>query len=201
MAPYSIVPTVLHEFQDSKGHQRTICMFEAIKRCYWWPILWLDIVNYIDKCSVCVQHLPNMARYPPKHLEILQITLAVLAIDTIGHFPIMSKGNRLALTAICLHTSYMSMIPMKEKPAENVIHACLSCILAHKGRSLAILSNNGMEFKNKILNEPWDQLGIKQLFSNPLHPQGNAEDKNVHVCIKFLILLLNEFGRFSLKQN
>ena len=41
-----------------------------------------------------------MVRYPQQLLEILQ--LPMLAVDTIGHLPIMSKGNRWALTAICL---------------------------------------------------------------------------------------------------
>ena len=48
-----------------------------------------------------------------KHLEILQIPMAVLAIDTIGHLPVTSKGHRWALTATCLHTLYMFAVPMK----------------------------------------------------------------------------------------
>ena len=62
---------------------------------------------------------------------------------------------------------------MKEKAAENVVQAYLSGILAHKSRSVVILSDNGTEFKSKVLNETCDQLGIKRLFSNPFHPQGN----------------------------
>ena len=35
MAPHSLVPTTLHEVHDSKGHQGTIQMFEAIRKSYW----------------------------------------------------------------------------------------------------------------------------------------------------------------------
>ena len=45
-----------------------------------------------------------MAKYQQKHLEALQMPMAVLAIDTIGHLPVTSKGNGWALTAISLHT-------------------------------------------------------------------------------------------------
>ena len=31
IAPCSLVPTTLHEFHDSKGHQGTVCTFEAIR--------------------------------------------------------------------------------------------------------------------------------------------------------------------------
>ena len=129
-----------------------------------------------------------MARCPKKkHLEILQIPVAVLAIDTIGHLLVTSKGKRWALTAICLHTSYVFMISMKEKTAENVVQASLSGILAHKGRSVAIPSDTGTESKNKDLNESCNQLGIKRLFSNLFHPQGNARVENVNNFLKWTV--------------
>ena len=72
------------------------------------------------------QHLPNMARYPEQHLELLQLPMVVLAIDTIGCLPITSKGNRWAWTTICLHLSYMFAILIKEKSAEKIIQAYFS---------------------------------------------------------------------------
>ena len=59
-----------------------------------------------------------MAKYPQKHLEIPQIPIALLAVDTIGHLSVTSKGNRWALTAICLHTLYAFTVPVKEKSAK-----------------------------------------------------------------------------------
>ena len=92
--------------------------------------------------------------------------MAVLAIDTISHLPITSKGNRWVLTAF-LHTSYLFMIVMKEKLADNAIHVYLSGILAQKGNSATILSDNGTEFGNNVLNEAYNQLGIKNY--SPTH--------------------------------
>ena len=90
--------------------------------------------------------------------------MAVLAMDTIGCLPVTSNGNRWALMASCLHTSYSFAVPMKEKSAENVVQAYLSNILMQKGGSMAIVSDNGTAFKNKMLNEVYDQLGIKNYF-------------------------------------
>ena len=59
--------------------------------------------------------------------------------------------------------NYVFVILMKERSTENVVQAYLSCILAHKGRSVAILSNNGTAFKNKVMNEACNQLGIKKV--------------------------------------
>ena len=66
----------------------------------------------------------------------------------------------------------------------------MSGILAHKGGSVDILTDRGIEFKNKILNEVFDQLGIKRLFFNPFHPQGNAK---VKMCINFLKRTITRF--------
>ena len=39
IAPYSLVPTILYELHDSKGHQGTMHPFQALRRSYWWPKL------------------------------------------------------------------------------------------------------------------------------------------------------------------
>ena len=93
-----------------------------------------------------------MARYPQKHIEIPQIHIAVLAIDTIGRLPVTLEGNRGALTAICLHTLYVFVILMEEESAKNVVQDYLSGILFHKGRGVVILSNNSTELKKTELS-------------------------------------------------
>ena len=138
----------------------------------------------MGKYSICAKHLPNMARYPHQHLEMPQLPMAVLEIDATDCLPIISKGNKWAFTAFYLHASYMFAVVMKEISAENVVQAYLSGVLSHKGGSVAILSDNGTAFKNKVLNEVCKQLHIKRLFSNPFYPQGNAKVENVHNFLK-----------------
>ena len=89
-----------------------------------------------------------MARYPQQHLEVLNIPMAMLAMDPIGHLPITSSGNRWVLMAIFLHNPYVLTVPMKEKSVENIVQAYLSGIFSHKCGSVVILNNNGKEFKN-----------------------------------------------------
>ena len=76
---------------------------------------------------------------------------------------------------------------MKEKSAENVGQAYLAGIFAHKGGSIAIISDNGTEFKNTGLVGACEKLSIKRLFSNPFHPQGNLRIQNVHNFLKRIL--------------
>ena len=87
--------------------------------------------------------------------------MAVLAMDTIGYLPVTSRGHWWALTAICMHASYVFAITVKEKSAENVVQAYLSGIFAHRGGSIFIVSDTGTEFKNTTFNEACDQLGME----------------------------------------
>ena len=89
----------------------------------------------------------------------------------------MGLDSNLLTHIICVYNSDVG------KSYENV-QAYLFGILTHKGGSVVILSDNGTEVKNKVLNEACNQLGIKQLFSSPFHPQGNARVENVHNFLK-----------------
>ena len=82
--------------------------------------------------------------------------MAVLAMDTIGHLPVTSKGNRWALTTIIYTHLVCLQFQWRKKSAENVVQAYLSSILANKGRCVAILSDNGTEFEKKVLSEVGD---------------------------------------------
>ena len=53
-------------------------------------------------------------------------------MDLIGEFhPASSKGNRYALTAVCMLTGFTFCIPLKSKRAEDVIRAYIDHICLH----------------------------------------------------------------------
>ena len=43
-----------------------------------------------------------------------------------------------------------------------------------------ILSDNGAEFKNWLMDQVLQQLGIDHIFSAPYHPQNNGKFKVFH---------------------
>ena len=72
------------------------------------------------------------------------------------------------------------MLTLIFKSAQHIVHAYLTGILAKAGGSCAILLDNRTEFHNKCLIAACDQLGIKQIYSNPFHPEGNSHIENYH---------------------
>ena len=74
-----------------------------------------DVHQHINTCKLCMQFLPNRVYTQPMHLEITQVPIASCTMDSIGQLPTMLKGNRFALTFICLLNSYVITVPLKTK--------------------------------------------------------------------------------------
>ena len=108
------------------------------------------------------------------HLEIPQVPFIGCAVDTIGLLSRTSKGNKYALTFMCLLTYYLIAVPLKSKIAEEVTMAYIKHTLPTTSCSTFILQDNSIEFKNSQLITTFKSLGIKPIYSNPYRPQGNS---------------------------
>ena len=93
--------------------------------------------------------LPNRVYTQLMHLEISQVPSANCAMDSIGQLPAILKGIRFALTFICLLTSYLIIVPLKTKTADEVSMVYAKEILPKTSCSKFILQDNRTEFKNE----------------------------------------------------
>ena len=111
-----------------------------------------------------------------------------IAMDLIGEFhPASSKGNRFALTAVCMLTGFTFCIPLKSKCAEDMIKAYINHICCTFGPLRKILTDNGTEFKNKIWTEVFEKLRIEQKFTPIYSPQCNGRIEGFHKFLKATI--------------
>ena len=101
------------------------------------------------------------------HLEIPKVPSTGCAMYCIGPLPATSKGNRHVLTFICLLTSYIIMVPLKSRMADEVPMAYIKEILLKTSCSKFISQDNGSEFQNHQLMSVFDTLDIKCIYSNP----------------------------------
>ena len=118
------------------------------------------------------------------HLEIPHIPFAGCTLDTIGLLPTMSKGQKYALTFMCLLTSYLITVPLKSKTAEEVTMAYIKHILPTTSCSTFIFQDNGTEFKNSQLVATFKSSGIKPIYTNLYRPQVNSRLEKAHNFLK-----------------
>ena len=99
-----------------------------------------------------------------------------ISMDLIGEFhPPTSRKHRYALTIICMLTGYVFCVPLQTNTPEEVIQAYIDQVHSRFGESLKILSDNGTEFKNKLLEQVAKELGVEhKLYTPPFHPPSNG---------------------------
>ena len=126
-------------------------------RCYfWWIGIWRDIHQHIKTCKLCIQFLPSRMYTQPLHLEIPQVQFKVYVMDCNGPLPTTSKGCRDALAFMCLLTSYLIMVLLRTKTADEVSRGYMKEILPKTSCPIFILQDNGTEFRNEQLMSVFD---------------------------------------------
>ena len=88
-----------------------------------------DVHQHVNSSKLCIQFLPNRIYTTPLHLEILQVLFVGCTMDCIRPLLATSKGNRHALTFICILTSYLITVPLKSKTADEFSMAYIKEVL------------------------------------------------------------------------
>ena len=184
-----IVPDILkdcllilaHDKQGHNGFRRT---YASLRKRYHWKGMKKSVYQHCSRCQVCAKHNIKTQQLKNEHFSSPPQPMEFIAMDLIGEFhPASSKGNRYALTAVCMLTGFTFCIPLKSKPAEDVIRAYINHICCTFGPSRKILMDNGTEFKNKLWTEVFEKLKIEQKFTPIYSPQCNGRIEGFH---KFL---------------
>ena len=119
------------------------------------------IKKHVQTCKLCQEHNKQVVKYSKMNFEAELAPMKFISMDLIGEFhQPSSKGNRYALTVICMFTGYTFCIPIPNKMAKTVLKAYMDNVYCQCGGSLKILSDNGTEFKNKLMEEVSKELGV-----------------------------------------
>jgi len=77
------------------------------------------------------------------------------------------------LTAICVFSKYIKLVPLRDKKAITVSNAIYERVFLKYGAG-EILTNNGGEFRNELLGELCRLMGISRRFTTAYHARCNA---------------------------
>ena len=106
-----------------------------------------------------------------------------IAIELVTDCKTSTSGNKHILTIIEHLTGWPEAFPIPNKSADTIVATLTNHYLPVHMCPRYILSDNGMEFKNNLLDQVLQQLGIDRIFSAPYHPQSNG---NLEVFHKYL---------------
>ena len=98
-----------------------------------------------------------------------------IAIDLVTDCEMSTSGNKYILTIIDHLTGWPEAFPIPDKSTDTIVATLINHYLPVHMCPRYILSDNGMEFKNNLMDQVLQQLGIDRIFSAPYHPQSNGK--------------------------
>ena len=185
VVPPNCAPLLLNLAHDQLGHNGTARTYMLLKRIYYWKGMKTDVSNYVKQCKLCQKQNILPVKYVSGHFSAPMAPMEFISMDLIGNFTPSSKGNRYALTVICMLTGYTFCIPIPSKKASDVITAYIDNVYSKFGGSKKILSDNGTEFKNQLFEKIAKELGVEfKCYTAPYHPQSNGRIEGFHHFLK-----------------
>ena len=184
--PDSLVDVVLHLGHNQSGHNGYQRTYTAVQHLYYWKGMRTQILQYSKCCKICALQEVQKTQFEKKIFEPGIQPMEFISMDLIGEFhPPSSKGNRYALTAVCMLTGYTFFIPIKNKTAEEIVTAWRNHIAFLFGVCRKLLMDNGTEFKNDLFSRVAKELGVeRKIYSPPYRPQSNGLIEGFHKFLK-----------------
>ena len=115
--------------------------------------------------------------------EIPEWPFNKIAIDLVTECETSSSGNKHILSIIDDLTGWPEVFPIPDKSADTIISTFINHYLPVHMCLRYILLDNGMEFKNYLMDQVL-QLRIDCIFFTTYHPQSNRKLEAVHKYLK-----------------
>ena len=186
VVPEDLIHTVLHLGHNQSGHNGYQRTYAAIKCVYYWKGMRKHILVHCKSCATCAKQRVQKTQFKKQIFEPGVQPMEFICIDLIGEFyPPSSKGNRYALTAVCMLTGFTFCIPIKNKTAQEVVTAWRNHISFPFGVCRKLLMDNSTEFKNDLFSQVAEQLGgERKIYTPPYQPQSNGRIEGFHNFLK-----------------
>ena len=186
VVPKALTAQILRMAHDELAHNGTHRTYTLLKRLYYWKGLKPSVEKHSKMCYQCQRRNKQVVKYATLHFDVSTFPMQFISMDLIGEFhPPTSREHRYALTVICMLTGYVFCVPLKTNAAEEVIQAYIDNVHSKFGGSLKMLSDNGMEFKNKVFEQVAKELRLEyKLYTPPYHPASNGRIEGFHAFLK-----------------
>jgi hypothetical protein len=165
---------VLGELHEGHGHFGQESTWRRARIQYWWPAMYQDIKEKIKTCHPC--QITNQLN--PKRMSLWPIQTDQIfqrfGLDYVGPMIETPSGNKYILTITEYYTRWPIAVATKTADAQTTADILYNQIFCVFGPPAEILSDRGSHFRNEIIKNLCETVGVKHKFSTPYHPQTNG---------------------------
>jgi hypothetical protein len=165
------------------GRKRTLA---RMKRLYWWPNMSRDITAWTASCELCQKskHKGGAAHTGPLQPMPAARLWERVALDLIVGLPRSAKGNTVVAVFSEAFSKFKWAIALPSKRAIGVARAYLENVVLPYGAPEKLLTDQGKEFMNEVMEEVNKLLGVKKINTSTYHPQTDGEVERFNRTLK-----------------
>lgn len=182
-------------YHSETGHQGVERMMSLLRRGFYWSGMEETVNSWTQTCPRCVLRKAKPEPRAPLVPIVPKAPLNIVSMDflTLSR-PTDRYQNILVITD--LFTKYAWAIPTADQTAITTARALWNHVIQPFGCPETLHSDQGPNFKSKVISELCNLYGCRKSHTTPYHPQGNG------VCERFNQTLLNLLGTLEAeKQN
>lgn len=143
-----------------------------------------DIRQYCQNCDKCNRcNTGTLERGPLQPITVPKKVWSLTSIDIIGPLPETSRGNKYIVAVTDHFTKYPFACALPQKTAELVANFLYECICLF-GCMDSIISDQGREFVNSVMDHLSDRFGFKHRITSPYHPESNGQRERDNRTLK-----------------
>ena len=105
------------------------------------------------------------------------VLLATTALEILGPLPLGKGQCKFIIIAVDYFTKWVEAEPLATITEQKIRNFVWRAIICRFGIPRALVSNNGKQFDNAKFKDFCAELGIKNYYSSPAHPQSNGQVK------------------------
>ena len=177
VVPERIINKVIEQMHDdpARAHPGRDETLRQIRKKFFFKKMYSRVEAYIKSCTTCNNYKGNTDKNVPLgSFPVASSPFERVSIDLITSLSTTDRGNKAVLVCIDQLTRYVEIVPLKDKSAKECALALFDRIICRYTAPEVILSDNGCEFRNSLMNELCETFKIKKVHILPYHPSSNG---------------------------
>ena len=179
----------IHEGVYRTHKNRHMMAMQVLRAGYFWLPMESNCIKYVRRCYKC-QIYADKAHAPtfPLHVLTAPWPFSMWGLDVIGPIePKASNGHRFILVAIDYFTKWVEVASYKSVTKQAVVKFIRKDIICRYGLPERIITDNGKNLNNKLMEELCNQFKVKHSNSTPYRPKMNGAVETANKNIKKIL--------------
>ena len=149
---------------------------KVLRQGYYCPTILKDATDLVKKCKICQEHA-KISCLPSEPLKPITSPwpFQQWGLDILGPLPLGKGQCKFIIVIVDYFTKWAEAEPLATITEQKIRNFLWRAIICRFGIPRALVSDNGKQFDNAKFRDFCAELGIKNYYSSPAHPQSNGQ--------------------------